>query len=83
MEFLKKNYAELIKKHTVNSVSAAWTLPQMLWLRENEPEVLKKTKRIYFAKDYIRHRMTGDFCTDYVEAMGAMLCDDYTQEWGR
>ena len=83
VEFLKKNYAELIKKHTVNSVSAAWTLPQMLWLRENEPEVLKKTKRIYFAKDYIRHRMTGDFCTDYVEAMGAMLCDDYTQEWCR
>lgn len=81
VNFLRENYGDLIRKHTVNAVSAAWTLPHILWLNENEPEVLKKTKRIYFAKDYIRHRMTGDFCTDYVEAMGAMLADDHTQQW--
>ena len=78
---LKADYGDLLKRYSVNSVSAAWTLPQLLWLKENEPEVLAKTKKIYFAKDYIRSRFTGDFCTDYIEAMGSMLSDDSTAEW--
>ena len=79
--WLKENYGDLLKQHSVNSVSAAWTLPQLLWLKKNEPEILAKTKKIYFAKDYIRSRFTGDFCTDYIEAMGSMMNDDRTAEW--
>ena len=40
--FLKENCSELLRESSVNSVSPAWTLPQMMWLRENEPEVIKK-----------------------------------------
>lgn len=79
--FLKENCSELLRESSVNSVSPAWTLPQMMWLRENEPEVIKNTRRVYFAKDYVRHRITGDFCTDSIEAMGAMLCNDHTSRW--
>ena len=79
--FLKANYAELLHRHSVNSVSPAWSLPQLMWLIEHEPEVIEKTRRVYFAKDYVRHRLTGDFCTDRIEAMGAMLCDDFSGEW--
>lgn len=82
-KFLKENYSELLRESSVNSVSPAWTLPQMMWLRENEPEVIKSTRRVYFAKDYVRHRITGDFCTDSIEAMGAMLCNDHTSRWIR
>lgn len=81
VQFLKDNYAELLKKCSVNSVSPAWSLPQLMWLRENEPEVIKNTKRVYFAKDYVRSRITGDFCTDSIEAMGAMFANDFTGEW--
>lgn len=80
-QFLKGNHAELLKKCSVNSVSPAWSLPQLMWLRENEPEVIENTHRVYFAKDYVRHRITGDFYTDSIEAMGAMLCNDYTNQW--
>ena len=79
--FLRENYAQLLRENTVNSVSAAWSLPQLMWLREHEPEVLEKTRKLYFAKDYVRHRLTGDFCTDQIEAMGAMLCNDYSGQW--
>jgi len=79
--FLKKNYSELLKANSVNSVSPAWTLPQLMWLKEHEPEVIAATKKVYFAKDYVRSRITGDFCTDSIEAMGAMLCSDFTGEW--
>ena len=52
--FLKENCSELLRESSVNTVSPAWTLPQMMWLRENEPEVIKNTRRVYFAKDYVR-----------------------------
>ena len=81
VRFLKENYSELIGKHSLNTVSPMWNLPQILWLNENEPEVLKKTKRIYFVKDYIRHLVTGDFCTDSIESMGSMLADDHKSQW--
>ena len=76
VRYLKENHAELLKKCSVNSVSPAWSLPQLMWLKEHEPEVIKNTKRVYFAKDYVRSRITGDFCTDSIETMGAFLCND-------
>ncbi len=79
--WLRNKFGRLLKDYSVNSVSAAWTLPQLLWIRENEPELLEKVRRIYFLKDYIRSRFTGDFCTDYIEAMGAMMSDDRTARW--
>lgn len=79
--FLKKEYESLLKENSVNSISAAWTLPQLLWIQNNEPDILAKTQRVYFAKDYIRHKITGDFLTDNIEAMGSMLANDYNEEW--
>ena len=79
--WLNERYHDLISRYSFNTVTAAWNLPQLLWLNKHEPDVLKNTRRIYFAKDYIRHRITGDFCTDYIEAMGAILSDDATGEW--
>ncbi len=78
---LRERHGDLLAAHTVNSVSAAWTISHLLWLRAHEPEVLEKTTRIYFLKDYLRHRLTGDFCTDSVEAMGALLMDDASGAW--
>lgn len=78
---IRKQYGELLSKHTCNTVSSAWTLAQLLWLRENEPDVLERTKRIYFVKDYLRSRLTGDFFTDSIEIMGSLLSDDWIDGW--
>lgn len=83
VKWLKDHCTDLLKRYSCNAVSPAWTLPQMLWLNEHEPDVLKKTKRIYFAKDYVRHLITGDFYTDYIEAMGPMLADDQSETWSQ
>lgn len=80
-EYLEEHFSEVLKRHTYNRVSSAWTLAQLLWIRENEPDVYDKTKKIYFAKDYIRSRITGDFLTDNIEVMGALLADDSTGKW--
>lgn len=58
-----------------------WTLPQLLWLREQEPETFKRIRHIFFEKDYIRYFLTGVWCTDNIEAEGSMLFDCRTGKW--
>ena len=70
-EYLKREMGEEIIKESYNSVSSLWTLPQLLWLKENEPQVLARTRKILSVKDYVRYRLTGDYVTDSIEAMGS------------
>jgi hypothetical protein len=56
-------------------VDTIWTLPQLLWVKRQESELFSRTKKILFAKDYVRHRLTGDYVTDLIEAEGSMLFD--------
>lgn len=41
---------------------------KLMWYRDNEPELFKKTKRFLGTKDYITLRMTGVQLTDYSDA---------------
>ena len=74
-ERLQRECGEDIFRRFKHRPDTIWTLPQLLWVKENEPGIWAKTKRILFAKDYVRHCFTGDFLTDRIEAQGSMLCD--------
>ena len=78
---LRARCGEEITRLSFNSVSSLWTLPQLLWLSHHEPETLARTKKIMAVKDYIRYRLTGDFVTDDIEAMGFMLLDANRNAW--
>lgn len=58
-----------------------WTLPQLLWLKDHEPQVIENTRYIFFEKDYIRYALTGVWCTDRIEAQGSMLYDCTAGAW--
>lgn len=58
-----------------------WTLPQLLWIKENEPENYQRIDRLMFTKDYVRSWITGDFCTDVVDAQGSLLYDARQKKW--
>lgn len=60
-----------------------WTLPQLMWLRENEPQIFSSAAHLFFEKDYIRYFLTGVFCTDYIEAEGSMLFDLNKMQWDK
>ncbi len=82
-QWLKKNHYNTIMEHSYNAPSTAWTLPHLMWVHENEPENFSRICRIYFVKDYIRHRLTGDYVTDSIEAMGALLMNDRSRTWSK
>ncbi len=83
VEFLKQNYGEIIDKQVLHTPDTIWSLPELLWIKNNEPYVWKKTRRILFAKDYVRHCLTGDYATDFIEAEGSMLFDYNTLSWSK
>lgn len=72
---LNKTLGDEIFKTSLHRPSTFWTLPQIIWVRNNEPENFKKIKHIFFEKDYVRYLLTDVFCTDYIEAEGSMLFD--------
>lgn len=70
---------------TYNPAQPFFTLPQLLWIMEEEPEAWKKASRILMAKDYIRFRLTGelDGLTDYTDAMGTLIFDARDFKWSQ
>lgn len=80
-EELRSLYRDMILATTYHVPDPMWTLPQLLWVRRNEPSVFNKIRRVYFAKDYVRSRLTGDYVTDYIDALGSMMMDASTKQW--
>ncbi len=78
---LNEKYGEDILKTAYHRPGTFWTLPQLLWVKNNEPEVFEKIRHILFEKDYIRYLLTDVFCTDYIEAEGSMLFDCEGLTW--
>ena len=82
-QYLKDNYSNIIEKQVMHTPDTIWTLPQLMWIKNNEPENWSKVRKILFAKDYVRHQFTGDYVTDYIEAEGSMFFDYTTLSWSK
>src|SRR5690606_4220255 len=66
---------------TYQQVAPTWTLPQLLWIKNNEPENFRKIDKIMFAKDYVRFLLTGSWETDYIDAQGTLFFDMKNNRW--
>lgn len=80
-KYLREHYGETIFQTAYQQAAPTWTLPQFCWLRKHEPEVLKKTAKILFVKDYVRYLVTGVAVTDYIEAQGTLFFDMGRMTW--
>jgi len=61
--------------------SESYSLAKLLWIRDAEPDVFRATHHTLCAKDYINHRLTGQFATDYSDASGTNAFDLATLDW--
>ena len=74
-------WGDEVWKKTLNEITPVWTWPQMLWIRENQPEVWSGVKRILFQKDYVRHRFAPAYVTDVIDAGGTLFFDPVKESW--
>ncbi|MDR1959816.1 MAG: hypothetical protein LBQ54_12365 [Planctomycetaceae bacterium] len=64
-----------------NPVWAINSALRMLWVKENEPDLFRRTFRWLLIEDYMNHCLTGRFATDYSMASCTMLFDQKHQRW--
>ena len=81
VSYLADQFGSEIFELTNNWVSTTWTLPHLLWIKEEEPEIWKKVRSIMLSKDYFAFFLTGNKCTDPATAVSSMLYDTSEKKW--
>ncbi|HPJ98246.1 MAG TPA: xylulokinase, partial [Candidatus Hydrogenedentes bacterium] len=66
-----------------NPAMTGFTAPKILWLRDNEPDVYDRVRKVLLPKDYVRYELTGEFATDVADASGTLLFDVTNRRWHR
>ena len=72
---------EAVLRSTANPVLTGFTLPKLLWVRDNEPRLYARVRHMLLPKDYIRFQLTGEFVSDVSDASGTALFDVVGRSW--
>ncbi|MFW6016659.1 MAG: xylulokinase [bacterium] len=64
-----------------NPLDAAYILPKMLWLKENEPEIYNQTYKFMQSNSYLVYKLTGEFSQDYSQVYGFHFFDIKKGKW--
>ena len=64
-----------------NPVLTGFTLPKLLWVRDNEPRNYDRIKKLLLPKDYVRFCLTGEAASDVSDASGTALFDVVHRRW--
>ncbi len=73
--------ADYIFKTTGKRISASYTLPKIMWLKDNKPDVYENTYKFLMVMDYVTYKLTGEIKTDYSMASGTMMLDITKRDW--
>ncbi|MFW9919409.1 MAG: xylulokinase [Candidatus Thorarchaeota archaeon] len=63
------------------TIDPYFTAPKLLWIKKKEPEIFKKTHKFLLVHDYLLHKLTGEFATDFSNASRTMLFDLKKSVW--
>lgn len=78
---IMENYGDDLVNISKNIALEGFTLPKILWVKENEADIWEKVKHILLPKDYLRYWLTGKYNMDYSDAAGTLLLDIDKKEW--
>lgn len=73
----KDRYIDITK----NLALEGFTLPKLLWVKENEPDIYQQAEVFLLPKDYVRYRLTNQIHMDYSDAAGTGLLDISAKTW--
>ncbi|HEY2012036.1 MAG TPA: xylulokinase, partial [Bryobacteraceae bacterium] len=72
---------EKILQYIANPVLTGFTLPKLLWVRDNEPRNFERVRKMLLPKDYVRFRLTGEFASEVSDASGTAVFDVVNRRW--
>ena len=63
------------------TVDPYFSAPKILWFKNNQPKIYEKTYKFLLVHDFIVHKLTGRFVTDYTNASRTMLFNIERLKW--
>ncbi len=66
-----------------NPALTGFTAPKLLWVRDNEPELFARARKLLLPKDYIRYLLTGVQAMEISDAAGTCLLDVKHGVWSQ
>lgn len=73
--------SERLVQITANPALTGFTASKVMWVKNNEPHVFEKVRKILLPKDYIRFKLTGEFATEVSDASGMQFMDIAGRKW--
>jgi len=73
--------ARKILDSIANPMLTGFTLPKLMWVRDNEPQSFERIRKILLPKDYVRFGLTGEYASDVSDASGTALFDVVHRRW--
>jgi xylulokinase len=73
--------ADFVLRSIANPVLTGFTLPKLLWVRDNEPAHYERVRRVLLPKDYVRFCLTGEYASEVSDASGTALFDVVNRRW--
>jgi len=68
---------------TSNPALTNFTLTKLLWVRQHEPDVWRRVRRMLLPKDFVRLRLSGEYATDMADASGTLMLDVAHRRWSQ
>lgn len=62
-------------------ITATWPACKLLWVKQNEPHIWKKVKKIFLLEDWILYKLTGRFITEKTLQSSTIYFDIHRAEW--
>ncbi|RCX19980.1 xylulokinase [Anaerobacterium chartisolvens] len=72
-----------IFERTGKRLNQAYSLPKMMWLKKNRPDIYKKAWKLLMGLDYLTYKLTGIAVTDHSMASGTMAYSISKGDWDR
>lgn len=62
-------------------ITATWPAAKLLWVKENEPEIFSKIKKVFLLEDYLLYKLTGNFVTEKTLQSSTIYFDIRNDGW--
>ena len=72
---------ERLVEITGNDALTGFTAPKLVWVRDHEPDVWRRSAHVLVPKDYVRLRLTGEHALDKADGAGTILFDLAARDW--
>ncbi len=62
-------------------ITATWPACKLLWLRNNEPDLFSRIRKVFLLEDYLLYRLTGRFVTERTLQSSSLYLDITIGNW--